>query len=199
LHPYISIALAIAAVFFVSDFVYALDHYLVHYDRERYKTTHIIHHVRYGGVRKGPHLDHSELSTYGTAAFMSLMPTSVLTLLTGNPGFFIGALLKFLHTLIYHHYQHGWWSEVNVKAQKQGKPKPTWGLAHAKYHAWHHSNPDDLPLTVSESWAGFDRILELLHPWLYRYVTVDGRKEMRKHRRQELPPKHSTPDSGAEA
>lgn len=164
---------AILGVFFVSDLVYALDHYLVHFDRERYARTHSIHHRRYNGRKNERHLDHSELTTYGSAALMSACATSALTLLTGNPGFFLGSVLKFVHTLLFHHYQHRWWSEVAVR--KQGLPKATsgWGIASANYHAYHHSHPDDLPFTYAETWKGFDRILEWLHPWLLK-LTVDG-------------------------
>ena len=40
--------------------------------------------------------------------------------------------------------------------------------------AWHHSHPDDEVFTYSETWQGFDRILEWAHRWLVRY-TKDGR------------------------
>jgi hypothetical protein len=176
LNPW-TFGLAVASVFFVADFVYALDHYLVHHDRARYRVTHRIHHVRYGGRKHEPHLDRSELSTYGSAAFMSLMATSVLSLFSGNPGFVAGSVLKFAHTLLFHLYQHRWWGPVHLRAQRLGKPLRSWGLASARYHAWHHSNPDDPPFTYAESWAGFDRILEWLHPWLVRHTT-DGHSKI---------------------
>jgi len=116
-----------------------------------------------------------EVRTYGTAAVMSLLPASLLTLFTGNVGFVVGVLLKFVHTLVFHCYQHGWWGKTNIRAQRLGKPRRHWGIASAQYHAWHHSNPDDRPFCYAESWAGFDRLLEWAHPWLHRW-TVDGRK-----------------------
>lgn len=170
----LSVGLAIAFFFFVADLVYAVDHYFVHHDRERYRATHSRHHRRYNGAKDAPQLDNYELSTYGTAAVMYVAISSVLSLLTGNPGFFIGAVLKFGHTLLFHLYQHGWWGAVPVRKQDLGAPKRTWGFASARYHAFHHSHPEDRIFTYSESWAGFDRILELVHPWLYRF-TADGR------------------------
>jgi len=167
-------AVAVFGVFFVSDLVYALHHYLVHFDRERYAKTHSIHHRRYNGRKNAPQLDELELRTYGSAALMSICATSVLTLLTGNPGFLVGAGLKFAHTLLFHVYQHGWWNDVPLRKQRQPKAKAGWGIASANCHAYHHSHPDDLPFTYAESWRGFDRILEMLHPWL-RQLTVDGR------------------------
>src|SRR5262249_12668803 len=111
----LSSALAAFSVFVVSDLVYTLDHYFVHHDKARYLKTHGRHHVRYGGAKTEEHLDAYEVSTYGTAAFMSLMPTSLLSLFTGNPGFALGAALKFLHSLLFHLYQHKWWGPVNVR------------------------------------------------------------------------------------
>jgi hypothetical protein len=49
-----------------------------------------------------------------------------------------------------------------------------WGLARARYHAYHHARPDDgAVFTYAESWQGFDRLLERMHPWLVRF-TADG-------------------------
>lgn len=172
----VSSGLAIVGFFFVADLVYALDHYFVHHDRERYRATHSRHHRRYNGVKDSSQLDAYELSTYGTAATMAIAGTSVLSLFTGNIGFFLGALLKFAHTLLFHLYQHGWWSSVPLRKQNLGVPKHTWGLASARYHAFHHSHPDDAIFTYAESWAGYDRILEILHPWLYGF-TADGRTQ----------------------
>lgn len=171
-------ALAALAFFFVADFVYALDHYLVHHDRERYKVTHGRHHRRYNGKKDAPQLDSYELSTYTTAAIVSWMLTSVLSLFTGNWGFLLGALLKYAHTLIFHVYQHGWWGPVPLRKQNLGAPKRTWLICSAKYHAFHHSHPDDAVFTYAESWGGFDRILEWAHPWLVRF-TKDGQSHLR--------------------
>ncbi|HSO34804.1 MAG TPA: sterol desaturase family protein [Labilithrix sp.] len=171
-------ALACAAFFFVADLVYAVDHYLVHHDRERYRVTHGRHHRRYNGKKDAPQLDAYELSTYGSAAIMTVAITSVLSLGTGNPGFLLGAVLKFVHTLLFHLYQHRWWREIPLRQQHLGAPKRTWRIASAKYHAFHHSHPDDAIFTYAESWAGFDRLLELLHPWLVRF-TVDGAAHVR--------------------
>ena len=165
--------LAAAGIFFVSDLVYAADHYLVHHDRARYSATHSRHHRRYNVAKNGPQLDSYELTTYGTAALMSMAGTSVLSLMSGNFGFLLGALLKLAHTLLFHCYQHGWWGKVHLRKQRLGVPKVGWGIASARYHAYHHSNPDDLPFTYAETWQGFDRLLELAHPWLVKY-TVDG-------------------------
>jgi len=164
---------AAAASFLVMDLVYALDHYFVHHDKKRYAETHARHHRRYNGKRSGPQLDGYELSTYTSAAIMSLMPTGVLMLLTGNPGFVIGAVLKYAHTLLFHLYQHRWWGETALRKQQLGRPVRTWGIASARYHAFHHSDPDDRLFTYAETWAGFDRLLEWAHPWLVRY-TADG-------------------------
>jgi hypothetical protein len=106
---------------------------------------------------------------------MSLALTSVVSLMTGNVGFFVGAALKFAHTLLFHLYQHGWWGTVPLRRQCLGPPRRTWGLATARYHAYHHSHPDDPIFTYAETWAGFDRILEHLHPWLVRF-TADRRR-----------------------
>ena len=170
----LSVGLAAVSFFVVADVVYAVDHYFVHHDRERYKATHSRHHRRYNGAKDGVQLDAYELSTYGTAAVMSVALTSVLFLFTGNPGFLLAAVLKFAHTLLFHLYQHGWWGPVPVRKQELKAPKRTWLLASARYHAFHHSHPDDAVFTYAESWAGFDRVLEALHPWLMRF-TVDGR------------------------
>lgn len=179
-------ALAAAAFFFVADLVYALDHYFVHHDRERYRATHGRHHRRYNGPKDAPQLDRYELSTYGTAAILSIAGMSVVSLFTGNPGFFAGAVLKLVHTLLFHVYQHGWWGPVALRKQNLGAPARTWGLATARYHAYHHAHPNEPLFTYAESWAGFDRILEALHPWLYK-LTVDGRAPVpRKATRDEV-------------
>ena len=175
---WVGTGLAVLFIFIVSDVAYTLDHYFVHHDRKRYVTTHGRHHRRYNGLRAGAHLDAYELGTYNSAGIMSCLGTSVLTLYTGNPGFLLGAVLKWAHSLLFHLYQHRWWGDVPVG--KLGIPRPgrRWGLATPRYHAFHHSNPDDDRFTYSESWTGLDRILERLHPWLYKY-TVDGRAEAR--------------------
>ena len=172
---YASELITIFAVFFVADLIYILDHYLVHHDRDRYRATHARHHRRYNGPKDSPQLDAFELETYNSAGFGLLLAMSVLSLFTGNAGFVIGAALKWVHSLIFHCYQHGWWNKVPIRRSNPQRPPATWGLATARYHAWHHSNPDDVRFTFAESWAGFDRILEKLHPWLIR-LTVDARK-----------------------
>lgn len=169
-----STGFAIVGVFVVADLVYALDHYFVHHDPARYRATHSRHHRRYNGQKDGPQLDRYELSTYGTAAVMSMAGMSVLSLFTGNPGFLLGAVLKFVHTLLFHLYQHRWWSAVPLRKQGLAPPRRTWGLASAEYHAFHHSDPDDAIFTFAESWAGYDRILEILHPRLFP-LTAAGR------------------------
>ena len=166
---------ATLAVFFVADMVYVIDHYLVHHDRDRYRRTHARHHRRYNGPKDGPQLDGFELETYNSAAFGLLLAMSVLSLFTGNVGFVLGAALKWVHSLVFHCYQHGWWNRTPVRQMGLERPPARWGLATARYHAWHHSNPGDVRFTYAESWAGFDRILEMLHPWLVRF-TVDARK-----------------------
>lgn len=176
----LSTALACGTFFFVADLIYAVDHYMVHHDAQRYRQTHGRHHRRYNGKKDAPQLDAYELTTYCSAALMSLAITSVASLMTGNPGFFLGAVLKFAHTLLFHVYQHGWWSEVPIRQQRLGPPRRTWGLASAKYHAFHHSHPEDAVFTYAESWAGFDRLLELAHPWLVK-LTADGRSPSRRN------------------
>ncbi len=167
----------------VADLVYALDHYLVHHDAARYRATHGRHHRRYNGARAGgAHLDRHEVRTYSSAAFMMACGTSVLGLFTGNPGFVLGAVAKYLHSLAFHLYQHAWWSDTPVRQQHLGAPRAHWGLASARYHAFHHSDPNDRVFTYSESWAGWDRLLERAHPFLHRF-TVDG-----KQRRLPKPP-----------
>jgi Fatty acid hydroxylase superfamily len=173
-----------AAFFFVADLVYVADHYLVHHDRARYKVTHGRHHRRYNGKKDGPQLDAYELSTYSSAALISTLGMSVLSLLTGHIGFFAGAVLKYLHSLVFHCYQHGWWGEVPVRRLDLPPPRRSWGIASARYHAYHHSHPDEAVFTYAESWAGFDRILEALHPWLVRY-TADGTSHVRSGRESE--------------
>ncbi len=169
----ISVVVAAVAFFFVADLVYALDHYFVHHDRARYKVTHGRHHARYNGKKDGPQLNAYEFSTYSSAAIVSMMGMSLLSLLTGNVGFFLGAFLKYVHSLVFHCYQHGWWGAVPLRKQKLSAPRRTWGIASAHYHAFHHTHPDEPVFTYAESWAGFDRILEAAHPWLVRR-TVDG-------------------------
>ena len=165
-------------VFFVSDLVYVLDHYFVHHDRERYARTHGRHHRRYNGPKDGPHLDPGERGTYNSAGLASTVGASVLALYTGNVGFVAGALLKWAHSLLFHLYQHHWWSEVPIVSQGVPRPRARWGLATARYHAYHHAQPNDTRFTYAESWAGFDRLLELAHPWLVRW-TADARRARR--------------------
>lgn len=174
----LSTILAIAAFCFIADFVYVVDHYLVHHDRARYKVTHGKHHRRYNGKKDGPQLNEYELSTYSSAALASIMGMSVLSLLSGNWGFLAGAVIKYIHSLVFHCYQHKWWGEVALRKQALGAPDRSWGISSARYHAFHHSHPDDGVFTYSESWSGFDRILEVLHPWLVRF-TVDGASHIR--------------------
>ena len=166
--------ITVLAVFFIADLVYVLDHYFVHHDRDRYRATHSRHHRRYNGPKNGPQLDGYELSTYNSAGFGLLIATSILSLFTGNWGFLLGAALKWVHSLVFHCYQHGWWNKTSIRIDPPPRPGAWWGMASARYHAWHHSNPNDSRFTFAESWAGFDRILEKLHPWLVKY-TVDGR------------------------
>lgn len=176
------VAAAMSGVFLVSDLVYVLDHYFVHHDRERYARTHARHHRRYNGPKDGPQLDAGELSTYNTAGAASCLAASVLSLYTGNLGFALGALLKWAHSLLFHVYQHGWWGPVPVGNQAIPRPRAHWGLASARYHAFHHTQPNDGRFTYAETWAGFDRLLELAHPWLVR-LTVDGGRVKRSARR----------------
>jgi hypothetical protein len=173
--------LAAGFVFFVSDLVYVLDHYFVHHDRERYVRTHGRHHRRYNGPKTGPHLDPAERATYNSAGLASGVGASVLTLYTGNPGFMVGALLKWAHSLLFHLYQHRWWGSVPIGKQGVPRPRARWGLATARYHAYHHTQPNDARFTYAESWAGFDRLLELAHPWLVG-LTADGRRARREGR-----------------
>jgi len=172
--PTLSGALAALAVFFVADLVYTIDHYLVHRDRRRYKVTHSRHHRRYNRAKDAAQLDAYELSTYTSAGVMLLLGASLVTLFSGNLGFVIGAALKYVHSLLFHLYQHAWWGPVHVRKQALA-PKRTWGIASARYHAWHHAHPDDEIFTYAETWAGFDRLLELIDPWLVR-VTADHRE-----------------------
>ncbi len=171
------VLLAIAGVFFLSDLVYTLDHYFVHHDKKRYASGHGRHHLRYGGTRDSEHLNFYEVSTYATASLMSLMPTSLLSLFTGNPGFVLGALLKFVHSLLFHLYQHRWWGARPVSKLGLAKPTGGWGIASAAYHAHHHAAPNDGPFCYAESWKGFDRLLEWAHPRLVRF-TVDGQSRV---------------------
>ncbi|MCC6623436.1 MAG: sterol desaturase family protein [Deltaproteobacteria bacterium] len=178
--PALAGALAALLVFFLADLVYTVDHYLVHRDRRRYKVTHSRHHRRYNRAKDAPQLDAYELSTYTTAGVMLMLGASLVTLFTGNLGFFLGAVFKYAHSLLFHLYQHAWWGPVHVRKLMTAPPRRTWGIASARYHAWHHAHPDDGPFTYSETWAGFDRILELLDPWLSRH-TVDGREGAGEH------------------
>jgi hypothetical protein len=168
-------ALAAGAFFFCADFAYTLDHYLVHHDRERYRRTHGRHHRRYNGAKDAPQLDEYELTTYTSAAVVSMATMSALSLMTGNFGFFVGALAKYVHSLVLHLYQHRWWGAVPLRKQNLGRPRRHWGLVSARTHAFHHSHPDDATFTYAETWAGFDRILEWAHPHLVRF-TADARR-----------------------
>jgi hypothetical protein len=111
--------------------------------------------------------------------------SSVLSLFTGNPGFVLGAVVKYVHSLTLHLYQHHWWADTPVRQQCLGTPRSHWGLVSARYHAFHHSDPTDPVFTYSETWAGWDRLLELAHPFLVR-LTVDGKERRRANR--SLPP-----------
>jgi len=166
----ISQGLAVAAVFFVADVTYTLDHYFVHRDRKRYRATHGRHHRRYNRVKRAPQLDAYELSTYTTAGVMLVLATSTLSLYTGNWGFVAGALAKYVHSLLFHLYQHAWWRFGPATQLALGPPRAGWGLASARYHSWHHARPDVRPFTYAESWAGLDRILERIDPWLSRFA-----------------------------
>jgi hypothetical protein len=179
--PYLGTIAAAVFFFFCADLVYTLDHYLVHHDRERYRTGHSRHHRRYNFAKNAPQLDDYELSTYGSAALLSFVGMATLSLLTGNWGFAIGAALKFVHSLVFHCYQHGWWrKDMPLRDQKLPLPKRGWGLATAHYHAHHHAHPEHEVFTYSESWQGFDRILEWAHPWLVRYTKDHQAREARK-------------------
>lgn len=177
----ISTTLAAASFFVGADVVYTLDHYFVHHDRERYKRTHSRHHRRYVGSKDGPQLDAYELWTYSRAALISLAGMIVLTLFTKEWGFVIGAVLKYVHSLLFHLYQHGWWSETPLRKQNFPPPRPGWGLATARYHAHHHAYPDDRVFTYAESWQGFDRLLELAHPWLVKFTKDGGGRRDHAH------------------
>jgi sterol desaturase/sphingolipid hydroxylase (fatty acid hydroxylase superfamily) len=168
-------ALAAVGFFVAADLVYTLDHYLVHHDRERYRLGHARHHRRYIGRKDAPQLDAYELATYGSAALVSFAAMSAVALFTGLWGLAIGAALKLVHSLLFHCYQHRWWSQTPIGRQEIARPRRGWGLATAAYHAHHHARPDDAVFTYSETWQGFDRILERLHPWLVRH-TQDGRR-----------------------
>jgi hypothetical protein len=175
---------AAAAVLVASDLVYTLDHYFVHHDRERYRQGHARHHRRYNGAKDAPQLDDYEIATYVSASLVSMAALSVLSLLTGHVGCFAGATLKLAHSLLFHLYQHRWWGEVPLRKQQLGPPRRGWGLASARYHAFHHSHPSDEVFTYTESWAGFDRLLEWAHPVLVRF-TADARAERTRASRPE--------------
>jgi hypothetical protein len=179
----VSTLVAAGTFFFFADLVYTLDHYFVHHDRERYRAGHGRHHRRYIGAKDAPQLDAYELSTYGSAALLSTAAMSALSLLSGNWGFFLGGVAKFVHSLVFHCYQHKWWGSVPVRKQGLARPRRTWGLATARYHAHHHAHPEDPIFTYAESWAGFDRILEWAHPWLHRF-TKDGAARVRVEARE---------------
>lgn len=181
---WVSTAGAAAFFFVLGDLIYTLDHYFVHHDRERYRTGHARHHRRYNVPKNAPQLDDYELSTYTSAAVLSIVGMGTLSLLTGNWGFGLGAVLKYVHSLVFHCYQHRWWSEVPLRKQGLAPPTRGWGLASARYHAHHHAHPEDAVFTYAESWKGFDRILEWAHPWLVRY-TKDGAASMRRRARTE--------------
>ena len=170
-------AIAVLGFFFVADLVYTLDHYLVHHDSERYRRRHRRHHCRYQGPKSAAQLDAYELSTYSRAGAISIAITGVLSLLSGNWGFLLGAALKYAHSLLFHLYQHRWWSVAPAQKLQISTPRRGWGIASAAYHAHHHARPDDELFTYAESWQGFDRILEWAHPVLVRY-TADGRKSL---------------------
>lgn len=169
-----------ALFFFAADLVYTLDHYFVHHDRERYRAGHSRHHRRYNVAKDAPQLDDYELSTYGSAALLAFVAMSTLSLLTGNWGFALGAVLKFVHSLLFHCWQHGWWSAVPIRKQGLPAPRRGWGLATASYHEHHNAYPEHEVFAYAESWQGFDRILEWAHPWLVRF-TRDG-APMRRRR-----------------
>ncbi len=169
-----STALAVFAFFVIADAVYTVDHYLIHHDRARYRRMHSRHHRRYNGPKDAPQLDGYEFVGYSSAALLSFLLASVLSLVSGNWGFALGAVLKYAHSLLFHLYQHRWWGDEPLRKQALGTPSRSWGLASARYHAFHHSHPDDALFTYAESWRGFDRILERLHPVLVRF-TADGR------------------------
>lgn len=172
--------IAIVVVFFVADLVYTLDHYFVHHDRARYREGHGRHHRRYIGSKNAPHLDAYELTTYTSAAVVSIAGCATLSLLLGNWGLLGGAVLKYVHALLFHCYQHKWWTDVPLRRQSLEPPTRGWGIASARYHAHHHAHPEDEKVfTYTETWQGFDRILEWAHPWLVSF-TKDGASPSRR-------------------
>ena len=171
---------AAALFFFVADLVYTLDHYFVHHDRDRYRKGHARHHRRYNASPTGVHLDDYELTTYSSAALVSIAGMTALALIVGNWGLLAGAILKYIHSLVFHCYQHKWWSKTPVRKQGMEPPKPGWGIASARYHAHHHAHPDDKVFTYTETWQGFDRILEWAHPWLVRFTKDGARRTSRE-------------------
>lgn len=175
----VDLMLAATSVFFLADLVYTVDHYLVHRDARRFRATHGRHHRRYNRAKDAPQLDAYELSTYTTAAVMLILGMSLVSLFSGNVGFVVGAVLKYAHSLLFHLYQHRWWGEVPVRKVFPDPPRRTWGFASAHYHAWHHAHPESPIFTYAETWAGFDRILERLDPWLER-LTSDAREARRR-------------------
>jgi hypothetical protein len=164
---------AVALFFFCADLVYTLDHYFVHHDHARYKGGHSRHHRRYNSARTERHLDNYEFTTYSSAALVSIAGMAAIALITSVWAFLLAAILKYVHSLVFHCYQHNWWSRIPVRRQGMLPPTRGWGIATARYHAHHHAHPDDAVFTYSESWQGFDRILEWAHPWLVRF-TRDG-------------------------
>ncbi len=152
--PILSTLAAVAGFFVVADLVYTLDHYFLHHDRARYERGHRRHHERYLAAKNAPQLDRYELATYTRAGVIAIAGMALLSWLVGNWGFMIGAVLKYVHSLVFRCYQHGWRSVEPVRQQGVPRPASGWGLASARYHAHHHANPDDLVFTYAESWQG---------------------------------------------
>ena len=165
---------AVLAVFFIADLIYTVRHYWVHHDARAYVREHKWHHGRYRGKQTGAVLDWSEFAVYTRSGVAMALLGGFLTWLSGEPGFLIGAVLKWIHNYVFHLYQHAWWGR-EPDEWRRAPPRAGWGLASARYHAYHHRAARRRPFTYAESWAGFDRILERLHPLIVRF-TPDARR-----------------------
>ncbi len=165
-------------VFLAADLIYTVRHYLVHHDSDAYVRTHEEHHERYLGARDGLVLDAKEFWVYTRSGLIMAVAGLGLSLLTKEPGFAIGAAVKWAHNYLFHLYQHRWWGTDTGESFERRPVRAGWGMASARYHAFHHHAARSRPFTYAETWAGFDRLLELAHPWLLRW-TADARRSRR--------------------
>ena len=174
---------AAAGIFLLADFIYAMDHYFVHRNAMRYLAQHRPHHDFYADGRATPLFMPGEFARYTATGLATILVGALLWWQTGVIGFVIGGVLKFAHNYLFHMYQHHWAYKEHDK--NDAPMRAGWGIASARYHQFHHDHPNRRPFTYAETWAGWDRILEMADPVLSR-VSANHRRARRNAARRSL-------------